>query len=258
MEMLDKDKLVQLSAEGCAKEGADAFAEGSGEAKKRGRPRKKAVPGKAGVSEEAGVSEGTEVSEGAAPKKRGRPRIHPAKEPGAEPRKRGRPRIHPVKEEDICGAAFRKQGRPPKNGWKAEELLEGEAINGAWEKVARLLLEGEPGMAIREIAKEANISRDMVYRYLKDEGFNRYLDALIDEEIRGCEAAIWHRLKEMCLEGDLQAIKYYFDLRGKRAKGPEEGQGTVVQIIADVPDRSPEELKEIYGPLAGEELTDDA
>ena len=116
----------------------------------------------------------------------------------------------------------------------------------------------ETGMPIREIAKEANISRDMVYRYLKDEGFNRYLDALIDEEIRSCEAAIWHRLKEMCLEGDLQAIKYYFDLRGKRAKGPEEGQGTVVQIIDDVPDLSPEELKEIYGPLAGEELTDDA
>lgn len=268
MEMLDRDQLAPMGAEGCAKGGADAFAEGSGQAKKRGRPRKKAVPGEAEVSEGMKDSDKMSGSENAAgsagvpgeatPKKSGRPRIHPAKEPGAEPRKRGRPAIHPVMEDDICGAAFRKQGRKPKNGWKAEELLEGEAINGAWEKVAELLLRGEPGMPIREIAKEANISRDMVYRYLKDEGFNRYLDALIDEEIRSCEAAIWHRLKEMCLEGDLQAIKYYFDLRGKRAKGPEEGQGTVVQIIDDVPDLSPEELKEIYGPLAGEELTDDA
>ena len=107
MEMLDKDKLAPMGAEGCAKGGADAFAEGSGQEE---------------------VSEGAEV-----------------------PKKRGRPRIHPVKEEDICGAAFRKQGRKPKNGWKAEELLEGEAINGAWEKVAKLLLQGEPGMPIREM-----------------------------------------------------------------------------------------------------------
>ncbi len=239
MEMCHREDVEQVGAESCAKGSAEAFAESS---------------------------DGTEGFDGAvAPKKRGRPRKHLVEEPGAAkapaeaaPKKQGRPRKHPVKEEDVCGAAFRRQGRPPKNGWKAVELLEGEVINGAWEKVAKLLLQGEPGMSIREIAKEAKISRDMVYRYLKDEGFNRYLDALIDEEIKGCEAAIWHRLKEMCLEGDLQAIKYYFELRGKREKEPQEGQGTVVQIIDDVPDLSPEELKEIYGPLAGEELRDDA
>lgn len=291
MEMFPKENLEQLRAESCAKGDADAFAEVSEKEKMvKADPMSGKIPEKADCSGgEAGQSEGADT-----PKKRGRPRkaetvsegakrrdvpgvsreaegdeecpgeAAESAEGGAEvpegagaPKKRGRPRIHPAKEEDVCGAVFRKLGRPPKNGWKPEALLEGEAVNGAWETVAKLLLQGEPGLSVREIAKEANISRDMVYRYLKDEGFNRYLDVLIGEEIKSCEAAIWHTLKEMCMGGDLQAIKYYFELRGKREKEPEE-QGTVVQIIDDVPDLSPEELKKIYGPLAGEELKDDA
>lgn len=150
--------------------------------------------------------------------------------------------------------APKKRGRPPKNGWTQTQLLDGQDINSAWEKVANALLSHEPPGSIKEVAKKADISPDMVYRYLKDEGFNRYLDALMDEEIRLCEASIWNTLREMCMNGDLSAIKFYFELRGKRAKNPEEPHETVVQIIDDVPDLSPEELKKIYGPLAGEEL----
>ena len=141
----------------------------------------------------------------------------------------------------------KKRGRPPKNGFAT--LVDGEEINKSWEKVAVSLLNAEYPISVKEIADKASISKDMVYRYLKDEGFNNYLDSLILEEMRLSKAFIWKKLKEMCNEGNLSAMKLYFDL----SKSSDEGAGDVIKIIDDVPELSASEIKNIFGSLSGEE-----
>lgn len=141
----------------------------------------------------------------------------------------------------------KRKGRPPKNGVFE---IDGAVMNKSWEEVARALLEGD--VPVKDIAKRANISHDMVYRYLKDEGFNEYLDDMIAEEMRQSKAAIWRKLKFMCESGDLAAMKLYFELssREKKEAPPTEG----VSIIDDVPNISANEIERLYGTLAGEVL----
>jgi len=139
----------------------------------------------------------------------------------------------------------KKTGRPPKNGVCE---INGAVINKSWEEVAHAVLEGD--VPVKEIAKRADISRDMVYRYLKDEGFNEYLDSLIAEEMKRSKATIWRKLSEMCENGDLSAMKLYFELMGREKK--ESLTVESVSIIDDVPDISAGEIERLYGKLAGE------
>lgn len=146
----------------------------------------------------------------------------------------------------------KKRGRPPKNGVMVCEVLDNREINLSFKKVAEALLRYGDEISVKEIAENAQISKDMVYRYLKDEEFNEYLDALIEREIKLSGASIFKKLKEMCQSGDLQAMKLYFEICGRKEKSAGEGANTVINIIDDVPNVTKDELKSIYGTLAGE------
>ena len=128
--------------------------------------------------------------------------------------------------------------------------VEGEVISKSWEEVAKALLEGD--VPVKEIANRANISPTTIYRYLKDERFNDYLNGLVLEEIKRSEASIWQRLLKMCERGDLSAMKLYFELSGYKNKSTEPVTG--LSIIDDVPNISAEEIENLYGELAGATL----
>ncbi len=116
-----------------------------------------------------------------------------------------------------------------------------------FEKVAFALLEGD---SVKEIAKKAGISPATVYRYLKNEEFQKYLEELVAKEIKRSEATIWRRLLNMCESGDLSAMKLYFELSGIKKNSAETTSG--VRIIDDVPKVSKAEIEKLYGKLAGD------
>lgn len=66
-----------------------------------------------------------------------------------------------------------------------------------------------------ELLKKAGVSRSTLYRWLKDSEFVNYVNELIDLYADGELGAVWKALINRCKAGDVQAIKLYFEIKGK-------------------------------------------
>ena len=69
---------------------------------------------------------------------------------------------------------------------------------------------------ISAICEELGISRNTYYsNWLKDKNFTAYVNELVERYTDSELASVWRVLIDKCLEGNVNAIKLFFELKGK-------------------------------------------
>ncbi|MGN0451075.1 MAG: phBC6A51 family helix-turn-helix protein [Acutalibacteraceae bacterium] len=81
---------------------------------------------------------------------------------------------------------------------------------------------------ISAICEELGISRNTYYSiWLKDEKFMAYVNELVERYTDSELASVWRVLIDKCLEGNVNAIKLFFELKGKYKQKVELDGGVV-------------------------------
>lgn len=84
-------------------------------------------------------------------------------------------------------------------------------------KMAEMLADPESEhRTISEICEAVGIDRSTYYKHWRNsEKFRNYVDELIGKYTDSELAAVWRVLIDKCLEGNVNAIKLFFELKGK-------------------------------------------
>lgn len=84
-------------------------------------------------------------------------------------------------------------------------------------KMAEMLANPENECAsISEMCRELGISRNTYYsRWLQDVKFTEYVDKLITRYTDAQLAEVWRALIKQCVSGNVNAIKLFFELKGR-------------------------------------------
>ena len=85
--------------------------------------------------------------------------------------------------------------------------------------------------SVTELCEEIGVSRASFYRWMDKPEFRDYLNDLIDKYSDSELAAVWKALIRKCVRGDTQAMKLYFELKGRFECQMDNGG---VQILDDV------------------------
>ncbi len=102
--------------------------------------------------------------------------------------------------------------------------------------VAEMLADPTNMMTDTQIMEECNVPRSTFYRWLReDEEYIAYLNELIDKYTDAELSRVWKALLRRCISGDTQAIKLYFELKGKYKQNVNVSGSGIVQIIDDIP-----------------------
>lgn len=82
-------------------------------------------------------------------------------------------------------------------------------------EVAEMLANPDVDGTKTAISENVGVSRTTLYKWLKDPEFIKYVDSLIDSYTDAELSTVWKALIRRCICGDTQAIKLYFELKGK-------------------------------------------
>ncbi len=80
------------------------------------------------------------------------------------------------------------------------------------------------------------ISKETLYNWLSEENFRRYMDLILNGKTFSAMNSVWKSLLKQCDEGNIQAIKLYFELNGKyKGERNTNENSNFIQIIDDIP-----------------------
>ena len=86
-------------------------------------------------------------------------------------------------------------------------------------KAAEMLSNPDFSGTITQLCECIGVARSTFYRWLEDETFRDYVDGLIDRYTDSELSRVWKALMRRIDAGDIQAIKLYFELKGKYKQG---------------------------------------
>ncbi len=89
------------------------------------------------------------------------------------------------------------------------------AYTGKKQKVAEMLASPEFTGTTSELLRQADVPRTTFYRWMDDRDYVEYINSLIEKYSDGELAGVWKALIKECKGGNVQAIKLYFELKGK-------------------------------------------
>jgi len=69
--------------------------------------------------------------------------------------------------------------------------------------------------SITELAEKADVSRVTIYNWMDDEEFAEILNKKIDQYTNSQTANVWKSLIMQALDGNVQAIKLFFEMKNK-------------------------------------------
>lgn len=102
---------------------------------------------------------------------------------------------------------------------KGCDLMEQNSINllytGKRRKAAEMLANPDFSGTITELIETVGVPRTTFYRWLEDEQYISYINSLIERYTDSELAAVWKALVKECKKGNVQAIKLFFELKGK-------------------------------------------
>lgn len=96
-----------------------------------------------------------------------------------------------------------------------------------------------------DVAREAGVTRQTLYRWLRNPDFVALVNSLVMQYADAELAMVWKSLCKRIQDGDMQAIKLYFDLRER---------GLTMKQQADGQDEKP--TSKLYETLGAEDGTD--
>lgn len=108
-------------------------------------------------------------------------------------------------------------------------------LTGKKLKMAELLANPEFRGTNKELYETVGISHDTFYKWIKDGEIIACAEKLIDKYTDAELGAVWKALLLRCKMGDVQAIKLYFELKGKYNQNVNVSGVGVVQILDNVP-----------------------
>ena len=82
-------------------------------------------------------------------------------------------------------------------------------------KLAEMLTNPEFSGSVTDVCREVGVARSTFYKWMDDKNYLDYLQRLIDEYTDSELSAVWKALIVECKTGNVQAIKLYFELKGK-------------------------------------------
>lgn len=127
----------------------------------------------------------------------------------------------------------------------AEELTKTDKFkrNSKKIKMAEMLANPEFTGTNKQIQEAIGISHETFYKWIKEKEMLDYIEQLVDRYTDGELAAVWKALVKKCKGGDTQAIKLYFELKGKYCKNTDNnadrnGSGGGVVILPEIMEES--------------------
>ena len=88
-------------------------------------------------------------------------------------------------------------------------------FSGKKKQAAEMLASPEFNGNISDLCKTIEISRTTLYDWMNDTQYVDYVTKLIDKYTDSELATVWKSLIMKCKSGDTQAIKLYFELKGR-------------------------------------------
>ena len=92
---------------------------------------------------------------------------------------------------------------------------------------------------LEDICCQYDITTDTLYTWLAEDIFRKYMDLILNGKTFSAMTGVWKSLLNQCAEGNIQAIKLYFELKGKykneKSMTVGENKPALVQIIDDIP-----------------------
>ena len=119
----------------------------------------------------------------------------------------------------------------------SEQNTTNTELNNAQLNAAEMLANPDYKGSKTKMIKEVGVSRSTFYKWLKIPAFTDYVNNLIDKYTDAELGAVWKALISKCKTGDVQAIKLYFELKGKYKQDINVSSMATVQIINDIPKR---------------------
>lgn len=103
-------------------------------------------------------------------------------------------------------------------------------------RMAQILADPSEQGTITEKCEKAGVSRSTFYRWMRDPNFVEYVNSLIDEYTDAELSRVWAALTRKAIEGDIQAIKLFFEMKGKYKEKKEIEHSGTIQFISATPD----------------------
>lgn len=94
-----------------------------------------------------------------------------------------------------------------------------KGLNRKQIKAAERLADPEFRGTITELCGKVGVARSTFYDWLGKEEFRSYVDGLIDRYTDSELSRVWKSLMRLIDRGDIQAIKLYFELKGRYKQG---------------------------------------
>ena len=86
-------------------------------------------------------------------------------------------------------------------------------------KMARMLADPDQNGSITQLCAAVGVARTTFYDWIGDDEFRGYVDSLIERYTDSELSRVWKALMRQIDKGDMQAIKLYFELKGKYKEG---------------------------------------
>lgn len=112
-------------------------------------------------------------------------------------------------------------------------------FTGKRKRAAEMLANPDFKGTITELIETVGVPRTTFYRWLDDERYVDYINSLIRKYTDSELSAVWKALVHECRKGNVQAIKLYFELKGKYT--------TSVKIESPFAALTTEELRKLAG-----------
>ena len=106
-------------------------------------------------------------------------------------------------------------------------------LTGKKLQMAELLASPEFNGTNRELYEAVGISHDTFYKWIKDPDILSYAGELIDKYTDAELSRVWKALIVRCAAGDIQAIKLYFELKGRYKQSVDVENSGTIQIVID-------------------------
>ncbi len=108
-------------------------------------------------------------------------------------------------------------------------------LSGKKLKMAEMLANPEFMGTNKELYETVGISHDTFYKWIKDDEIISYVDKLVEKYTNAELSAVWKALLIKCKCGDTQAIKLFFELKGRYNQNVNVSGVGIVQILDDIP-----------------------
>ena len=82
-------------------------------------------------------------------------------------------------------------------------------------QMAQILANPDFNGNVSKACEEVGVARSTFYKWLKNRDYLKFLQEEIDRYTDGELAAIWKALIKQCKNGNVKAIKLFFELKGK-------------------------------------------